>query len=224
MPPVYKRISIIIFPLFVFCFCKKDDSVEKRPSACFQTNERMYGSGETVFFQNCSENYDRVEWNFGNGQTSTLVNPTFSWQEKGRHEVSLQVFKNGLSSVVSRRVTIADSTYAGFRADFSNWEGGYGDSLIKFSVYSILADRADTAYSQTVKAGSLLFIDPPVKGPGDDINSEFMIRLVLETQGGIKDSLTTGPFILAESVNNFTVFRTRLKFVTVDHIYTLICK
>ncbi|MBL7932945.1 MAG: PKD domain-containing protein, partial [Bacteroidia bacterium] len=168
---MYKHITITGFLLFVFCFCKKEEKVDEKPRACFNTNERMYGSGETVFFQNCSENFDRVEWDFGDGQTSTLENPTFSWQEKGRHLVNLRVFKNELSSSAALRITVADSTYAGFRADFSNWEPGYNDSLITFSVYSIIANEIDTFYHQTVKAGSIAFLDPPVKGPGNDINS-----------------------------------------------------
>lgn len=219
---MFKPISIAAFVMLLLCSCKKDKESEKLPNACFQTNERMYKSGETVFFQNCSENFDRVEWNFGNGQLSAAENPTFSWIEKGRHEVNLTVFKNGQSSNVSRRVTIADSTYAGFRADFSAWDSTYKDSLFTVSIYTMEGVDINTQFTQQGKPGSFAFVDPPVHGK--DVDSEFLIRLIVQTQGGQKDSITTGPFMITGAVNNFITLRSPLKFVTVDHIYTIVCK
>jgi hypothetical protein len=45
--------------------------------------------GDTVFFTNLSQNANNYTWNFGDGQTSTLVNPKHKYSQSGQYQVTL---------------------------------------------------------------------------------------------------------------------------------------
>ena len=59
--------------------------------ADFKSNIAVAWSGSTVTFTDQSLNATSWFWNFGNGQTSTLQNPTFTYTGTGSYDVSLTV-------------------------------------------------------------------------------------------------------------------------------------
>ena len=65
-------------------------------------------SGKEVTFTNTSQNALSYLWNFGNGQTSILSNPTTGYTNYGTFTVQLEVI-NGLgSNTISKTITLSD--------------------------------------------------------------------------------------------------------------------
>jgi uncharacterized protein (TIGR02145 family) len=65
-------------------------------------------SGKEVTFTNTSQNALSYLWNFGNGQTSILSNPTTGYTNYGTYTVQLEV-RNGLgSNTISKTITLSD--------------------------------------------------------------------------------------------------------------------
>jgi uncharacterized protein (TIGR02145 family) len=65
-------------------------------------------SGKEVTFTNTSQNALSYLWNFGNGQTSILSNPTTGYTNYGTFTVQLEV-RNGLgSNTISKTITLSD--------------------------------------------------------------------------------------------------------------------
>ena len=88
----------------LFANCNKD---EDKPTACF-TYQLKNTSGigdeltkDTVIFTNCSENATSYKWEFGDGTTSTEVNPTHLYNESMPTLVSLTAYNGSNSSVIT---------------------------------------------------------------------------------------------------------------------------
>lgn len=219
---MHNRIYILAAASLLFGSCKRNGVIPD-PRACFENDKRLYKAGETVRFTNCSENFDRVEWNFRDGQRSSDENPTFSWNTKGPHLVTLTVFNKNGSSEVSKNIHVADSTYAGFRAILSNWEKSYRDSIFTFSVYSLQNAQQIRLFQSTESGVSLGgLIETEVRVP--DANEEFRIKFTMQTSGGNKDSLITESFSVTDAVANIPALSSQLKFVRVEHAFTLFYK
>lgn len=60
--------------------------------------ENLCLGSETEFTITGKENFDSVRWDFGDGSTSTDLNPTHVFAEPGSYKVSLTVFTNGIPS------------------------------------------------------------------------------------------------------------------------------
>lgn len=66
------------------------------PQACFDKTATVVDVNQVVTFTNCSVDFSRSTWNFGDGATSTDANTTHSWATQGDFLVSLTVEdKNG---------------------------------------------------------------------------------------------------------------------------------
>ncbi len=217
-----KQLFLLLAFVFFLAACKKDDPVQE-PKACFTTNKRLYGAGETVQFNNCSQNYDRVLWEFGNGQTAESFNPTFSWQNKGAHVVWLTVWKGELSSRAGSQVSVADSTYMGFRALFSGWQGSYRDSVLKFRVYTRVGGQVIQQF-ETERKGSELRDTLETGIRVNSIDDSFVIHLVIRSKAGLADSLQTIPFNVTDALSNIPYTRNNFQFVSVDHTFTMFYK
>lgn len=86
--------SILNCALMVFF-----SSCQKEPTACFTTEKSEYVKGEVVKFVNCSEDATEYEWDFGDGESATISDPTHEFTETGTYSVSLKtISKNGKKS------------------------------------------------------------------------------------------------------------------------------
>ncbi|MFK7814140.1 MAG: PKD domain-containing protein [Maribacter sp.] len=137
MKQLLKNIKLLSMCLLVVSFlgCEDDDEgnlPEVIAGFTFTLNEET----ATVTFINISEEANAFEWDFGDGETSTLINPIKTYSESGTYTVSLESSNvAGASEVFEDEITIqiADPT-APFdsglliNGDFENgtepWIGG----------------------------------------------------------------------------------------------------
>jgi hypothetical protein len=68
---------VALFATVLFASCKKEESANPVSSFTISPNDTLYDN-ETFTFTNTSTNADSYLWNFGDGTTSTAVNPTKS--------------------------------------------------------------------------------------------------------------------------------------------------
>lgn len=89
--------------------------IEAGPTADFFYNV----NGIVVDFENFSENYTSLLWDFGDGSTSTDVNPTHTYDEDGFYPVTLTVNNDCGTSNFSLDVQILTPPSAGFSSNLS---------------------------------------------------------------------------------------------------------
>ena len=76
--------------------------IDPKPEASFNTTPAAEGGvvslcpGETVFFENTSENATTYDWNFGDNYTSQAENPSHTYFEPGTYEVTLIAYNECL--------------------------------------------------------------------------------------------------------------------------------
>lgn len=79
--------------LVVFCFfcCEKEKNNEPTgpPEASFIINKSLAEIKDTIIFTNTSLNAQGYTWDFGDGNTSTEINPYHTYQEFGLYTVQL---------------------------------------------------------------------------------------------------------------------------------------
>lgn len=83
--------------------------MSKEPSTSFTASKNTVVTGEVINFTNTTVDGFIFEWNFGDGTTSTLENPTHSYEDTGTYNVQLTSFsKNGKKSSSSTlTITVA---------------------------------------------------------------------------------------------------------------------
>ena len=65
--------------------------------------------GDSVIFDNASSNYENVFWGFGDGYSSTISSPNYTYSNAGNYDVTLVVTTNNscLSDTLTTTLTIA---------------------------------------------------------------------------------------------------------------------
>lgn len=120
---LFKMMITVVTLFSLVISCSKDDSKsDASPKACFTTSSIFYKIDEVISFQNCSQNYDRVEWNFGDGESSTLTEPSHSYKKKGIYDVTLTAFKGTSNSKITVKVCISIIPYFNVSSIFTKWK------------------------------------------------------------------------------------------------------
>jgi PKD repeat protein len=89
--------------ILVFSACKKE------PEACFSVNRQAVIPGKLVNFINCSANSVSWNWDFGDGNTSTMAAPLHQYAAKGTYNVSLEAIgEKGDRSTYSGDMFVGD--------------------------------------------------------------------------------------------------------------------
>ena len=96
-----KKIYILLTLCCVLIACKKND-------VDFSFSPDVPRTGQSVSFSNLSSSGEDWEWQFGDGSTSTLKNPSHIYRNPGTYLVILQVDKKK-SLTTSREITVYDS-------------------------------------------------------------------------------------------------------------------
>ncbi len=82
---------MILFSIFLIS-CEKD---APNPVASFTLDKTSSQIGETIYFVNTSENASNYFWDFGDGNTSTDKNPTYSYSSDGTFTITLTATGEG---------------------------------------------------------------------------------------------------------------------------------
>ena len=67
--------------------------------------------------------FDNILWNFGDGNTSAKENPVYIYKEPGTYIISMEVFKNDISQIISHTIIVHPKPIADFdykKEDASN--------------------------------------------------------------------------------------------------------
>jgi gliding motility-associated-like protein len=96
-------------------------TVYAKPKAAFTANNNAVCIGDTVRFTNLSDSATSYLWQFGDGNTSTLVQPTHQYKDAGLYTVKLIIFRNNPSGSVctdsiSQQVQVASTLPGTFSA------------------------------------------------------------------------------------------------------------
>ena len=103
----------LLFALFLFCSCKKNE-----PVACISSMYEKYEEDDKVtFLANCSENGFRYYWDFGDGNNSEEKNPEHIYNSPGTYVVELKVYSEKNKSLEDELPAIVVPDAEVLRAD-----------------------------------------------------------------------------------------------------------
>lgn len=104
----------LIFSIFIFLTvfvsgCSKSDPAPA-PIASFTWSSQNLTAPATVSFTNTSINGSSYVWDFGDGGSSTLLSPTYTYSKGGTYTVRLTVNGQGGTNTSSQSITILSPT------------------------------------------------------------------------------------------------------------------
>jgi gliding motility-associated-like protein len=76
-------------------------------TAQIQVNNRCFGD-ETEFIVNSDTPIDKILWEFGDGATSTLENPTHIYAATGDYDLHVEIFTDGELEIIDQIITISN--------------------------------------------------------------------------------------------------------------------
>lgn len=94
--------AFLTFSVATITGCKK----EKETTACISTTTTTFNTGQSVAFTSCSKESGTYTWQFGDGTTSSLENPTHVYTSSGTYEVVLTVSGPNGTDSTSKTVSI----------------------------------------------------------------------------------------------------------------------
>lgn len=109
----------------IFLFALSVWACSENPTACFEAGVERVEAFQSIHFQNCSSDSDQYEWDFGDGITSTDVNPVHAFSDTGIYKVVLRAMSDygGSEDFVSQELHIENPSakFVGrYQASFHN--------------------------------------------------------------------------------------------------------
>ncbi len=130
------------------------------------------------------------DWDFGDGNTSTLMEPSNIYGTSGTYTVTLiATDTTGLQSVVSNLVDVNELPVAQFGFDMP----ACSDSFVQFHDYSNTPSGYITTWHWDFGDGSdtlVNFPDSPDVGHVYDLDMNYLVTLTVETSDGCIDNIT----------------------------------
>ena len=165
------------------------------PVADFTMDKSVAAPGETITFTNESEYAESYAWDFGDGATSTVTDPTHSYAAVGIYTVQLTATGfNGGTHSYSTAVTIAYPPVADFTIDKPTADV---DETITFTNQSTNA----TSYSWDFEDGTTSTAENPTHVYSTD--GTFSVQLIASGDGG-KDTISKD--VLIHPVSTVNIF------------------
>jgi hypothetical protein len=159
-------------------------------TSCFEPDGYKKNVGEAFKFSNCSDNFDRCEWNFGDGNSSTISEPSHVYTKPGSYDVQLTTFRKRNSSERTKRVIAAREVILATTLSYSNKQYDENEDNCYGAIYAAHAGEPNfTEYTGFQSNGS----DRPalLEIPIQTLNTNYRLRIVYNINGGIKrDSVT----------------------------------
>lgn len=186
--------SLFIFGIILFLMssCEKQKK-EPDPVACFSPSEQLKKPFEPISFLNCSENYDRLLWDFGDGVTSDVVYPSHSWTKSGSYDVKLTAFRKNKPSSATKRVVIAKTLQINCYMKLSNIKEPWASGGLEYSLYLVRSDSSRQFISGKVCPPPLPYIQLSAVAfiSGDDPFGVYHLELIVSDATGKVDSFVT---------------------------------
>jgi len=177
----------------------KQVTIFSNPVANFTATDRCIGSA--TVFTNTSSGINDVYWQFGDGNSSNSLNPSYTYSNPGTYNVSLNVESiNGCVSTATKAVNI----YAAPKASFSINKKGQcitGNTFDFTDNSSISAGSFTRAWN--LGDGSTSTATNPSKSYASSGN--YIVRLMLTSINGCKDSASSDVSVYPKPVANFAV-------------------
>ena len=152
---------------------------DPRPVACFTPSNTSIKVGEEIAFANCSQKADNYAWDFGDGVTSNLENPTHIFNDAGIFSVKLTVSNSYGSAEKAVSITIETAgilfsesfeNYPDFSiTDFGEWSLIDNDGAPSWGISGI--DFPNYGYT-----GSFMVFNPSLTVPPVNDEERFLPR------------------------------------------------
>jgi PKD repeat protein len=84
-------------------------SPDLKPKAAFSSNKTSCDAPCTVAFSNTSQNADTYRWDFGNGDSSNDMNPTYTFKSSGQFIVKLTAIRNDQQHVATHEIAVGNA-------------------------------------------------------------------------------------------------------------------
>jgi hypothetical protein len=85
-----ERLLILLLFVLACISCQKDSEIKQNLTACFDYSPKTdISNGVELTFTNCSQNAVSYLWDFGDGTTSTIIEPKHIFTNGGSYKVIL---------------------------------------------------------------------------------------------------------------------------------------
>lgn len=124
--------AFVLSTLFLIITSTCDKNEANKPTACFEFYSESIDNGdpavvgETIEFANCSNDADSYQWNFGDGNISTGINPRHSYDAPGSYTVTLEVKNGNGTDRISREIDIQANMTGLWEGELDLYGNSYG--------------------------------------------------------------------------------------------------
>jgi hypothetical protein len=135
---IFRRAFMVLSLIFAMLLSVAGSVFGQSPIASFSVPSAEGCVPFNVQFTNTSSNATSYQWNFGNGNTSVVTNPSNVFSLPGVYTVSLTASNaNGLTSTTSAQITVNPKPVANFNVSLNT--GCQGEQVFDFqkSIYLI---------------------------------------------------------------------------------------
>jgi PKD repeat protein len=196
---IFLFLSVCLFSLFS---CKKKEEDDKTPVACISIGSRFAEPEQTTQFNNCSTDDERSEWNFGDGTSSTLTEPSHKWENAGVFETVLTVHNGSKSAKTSKTMYVGQKGHIILTVLISKWKAAPGE--MGFTWASRVHRASDKSYLNVMYYSAPgQFAEDMTGGTGDMIVKEDgkLFLRVHFNGGSLSDSLQIDNIHVIEGVS-----------------------
>lgn len=201
MKRLFYASTVLALTSILNCGCKKE------PKACFNMSSRYFANpGQSTNFTNCSEEFTRSEWNFGDGGTSTVQEPSHQWENKGIYDVKLTVFTKSKNAKTSQKVYVGQKGYVNCKIKILAWKDTSGSNFAGFG-FAVRSFRA----SNNTATGANYFSSPRQYAAGFssdqgtiNINEDSNLNVELSVSGGAGGKIVIPDVNIIDGVPNTT--------------------
>ena len=103
-------ILLILMTSILLITCSEDnDNVEVLPESCFELPSTEKKVGDEIQFTNCSQNATLYVWTFSDGETSTQMEPTKTFDKQGNYQIKLLAGNDNNQDGILNSLDDADS-------------------------------------------------------------------------------------------------------------------
>jgi len=141
-----KNVLLIFVMAILLVGCSKEDP-EPDPTACFTISSTLIDVNEVILTSNCSSNAFSYLWNDGDGNQSTLTEPSIHYPEPGDYIITLKAYSESgdKEDVAQESVKVIQMT-----GKVTFWMSGTPSYYITTVTIGQLSDQITLSYSNGI--------------------------------------------------------------------------